>query len=181
MDTPLHTGTGVRASSANPFLFWALILVVVALDITTKVWAVDALAPAHIPHSVIGDTFRFTLVYNPGAAFGVSAGNYSRWIFMALTVVALGILWRMYQSTREGAYARVLALGLVCGGAIGNMIDRIRSAIGVVDFIDIGIGVHRWPTFNVADMAVSTGAALLAWVLLQEDRAAARVVPAGDH
>ena len=51
---------------------------------------------------------------------------------------------------------------------------------GVVDFIDIGVGIHRWPTFNVADMAVSTGAALLAWVLLQEDRAAARVVPAGD-
>lgn len=185
MSVPGQPGSEIRASevrpaSANPFLFWSLIVLVVLLDIVTKLWAVDALVPAHVPHDVLGDGFRFTLVYNPGAAFGVSAGDYSRWIFMALTVVALGILWRMYQATRDGAYIRVLAIGLVCGGAIGNMIDRIRSSVGVVDFIDIGVGIHRWPTFNVADMAVSTGAALLAWVLLQEDRAAARVVPAGD-
>jgi signal peptidase II len=59
----------------------------------------------------------------------------------------------------------------VCGGAIGNLIDRIRSAQGVVDFIDIGIGDTRWPTFNVADMAVSIGAFLLAWVLWGEENA----------
>jgi signal peptidase II len=59
---------------------------------------------------------------------------------------------------------------LVAGGAVGNLIDRIRSPAGVVDFIDIGIGFHRWPTFNVADMAVTTGAFLLAWVLWMEDR-----------
>jgi signal peptidase II len=171
----------VRAASANPFLFWGVIALVVILDTMTKVWAVYALLPAHIPHNVLGETFRFTLVYNPGAAFGVTAGEHSRWIFLTLTIVALGILWRMYVTTRDGAYTRVLALALVCGGALGNMIDRIRSASGVVDFIDIGIGTHRWPTFNVADMAVSTGAVLLAWILLQEDRAAARVVPAGDH
>jgi signal peptidase II len=63
----------------------------------------------------------------------------------------------------------VIALGLVCGGAIGNLIDRVRSPIGVVDFLDIGFRDWRWPTFNVADMAVSIGAFLLAWALWGEE------------
>ncbi|MCH8934427.1 MAG: signal peptidase II, partial [Gemmatimonadetes bacterium] len=61
-------------------------------------------------------------------------------------------------------------LGLVCGGAVGNLIDRIRSSRGVVDFIDVGIGVHRWPTFNIADSAVTVGAIALAFVLWMEGR-----------
>jgi signal peptidase II len=70
-----------------------------------------------------------------------------------------------------GDVSRVLALALVCGGAIGNLIDRVASHEGVVDFIDVGISeITRWPTFNVADMAVSFGAFLLAWVLWEEDR-----------
>ena len=68
-----------------------------------------------------------------------------------------------------GDVVRTLSLALVCGGAVGNLIDRIRSAHGVVDFIDIGFGDSRWPTFNIADMAVSIGAFLLAWVLWGED------------
>ena len=87
----------------------------------------------------------------------------------------------LYRSTREGEYYRTLALALVCAGATGNLIDRLSSSWGVVDFIDVGLGLHRWPTFNVADMAVSTGAVLLAWVLLQEDRATARVMAVGDQ
>ena len=61
---------------------------------------------------------------------------------------------------------------------MGNLIDRLRSFFGVVDFIDVGIGDSRWPTFNVADMAVSVGAGLLAWVLWQEDHAQQAVAPA---
>jgi signal peptidase II len=71
-----------------------------------------------------------------------------------------------------------MALGLVCGGAVGNLIDRIRSPAGVVDFVDVGVGDLRWPTFNVADMAVSVGAFLLAWVLWGEERSPAPVVAA---
>jgi signal peptidase II len=67
---------------------------------------------------------------------------------------------------------RTVSLALVCAGAVGNLLDRMRSFFGVVDFIDVGVGDSRWPTFNVADMAVSVGAALLAWVLWQEDREA---------
>jgi signal peptidase II len=96
---------------------------------------------------------------------------------MALTAGALAILGRLYRATRQGDLFRTLALGLVCGGAVGNLIDRVRSATGVVDFIDVGVGDLRWPTFNVADMAVSIGAFLLAWVLWGEERSPAAVVP----
>src|SRR5258705_2211813 len=68
----------------------------------------------------------------------------------------------MSRSAPVGDRFRQLALGLVAGGAAGNLIDRIRSARGVVDFLDVGIGAYRWPTFNVADIAVSCGAIALA-------------------
>jgi 23S rRNA pseudouridine1911/1915/1917 synthase len=97
---------------------------------------------------------------------------------MALTAGALVILGRLYHATRQGDFLRTIALGLVCGGAVGNLIDRVRSATGVVDFIDVGVGDLRWPTFNVADMAVSIGAFLLAWVLWGEERSPTTVVAA---
>lgn len=164
-------------SRSNASLFWPILFVVTVVDVITKAIAERALVPRGIPHEVLGNTLRFTLVYNPGAAFGLNLGPQSRWIFAALTVVALVILARLYQSTRPGDMPRVAALGFVCAGAIGNLIDRLRSFFGVVDFIDVGIGDSRWPTFNVADMAVSVGAALLAWVLWQEDRAAQTAGP----
>jgi len=99
-----------------------------------------------------------------------------RGIFMALTAGALVILGRLYKATRQGDFLRTIALGLVCGGAVGNLIDRVRSATGVVDFIDVGVGDLRWPTFNVADMAVSVGAFMLAWVLWGEERSSPPVV-----
>jgi signal peptidase II len=155
---------------ANPPLFWSVLVVVVVADVITKALAVWALVPQRMPHLILGESVRLTLVYNPGAAFGLHLGSYSRWIFMALTIGALYILGRLYRVTRDGDLSRTLAIALVCGGALGNLIDRIRSSAGVVDFIDVGIGDMRWPTFNVADMAVSVGAFLLAWVLWGEER-----------
>ncbi len=163
---------------SNAGLFWPVLAVVAVVDFATKSLAAARLLPQGMPHGVYGDVVRFTLVHNPGAAFGLNLGTYSRWIFMVLTIVALVILGRLYSATRAGDVVRSLALALVCGGAIGNLIDRVRSPFGVVDFIDIGVGDSRWPTFNIADMAVSLGAFLLAWVLWGEDAAAESSVAA---
>ncbi|MEO7998931.1 MAG: signal peptidase II [Gemmatimonadaceae bacterium] len=154
-------------------LFWPILVVVVLVDVITKSLAVALLAPSGVPHSVIGEGVRLAIVYNPGAAFGLYLGSYSRWIFMALTAGALVILWRLFKYTVAGDYPRILAISFVAAGAIGNLLDRIRTDLGVVDFIDVGFGAHRWPTFNVADMAVSGGALLLAFVLWGEDKRAA--------
>ncbi len=155
----------VKALVAIPVL-----VVVLVLDLITKAVAVATLAPSGLSNPVFGNWFRFALVYNPGAAFGLHLGDYSRWIFMALTVGAIVILWRLYQQTAHDDLRKALAVSLVAAGALGNVIDRIRSDLGVVDFIDIGFGVHRWPTFNVADIAVSGGAFLLALVLWGEEK-----------
>ena len=157
-------------SKSKPAIFWSLIVGVVTADVLTKLAAVTLLIPQRLPREVIGEWVRFTLVFNRGAAFGLHLGPWSRGIFLALTLVALVVLWRLYLATRPNDRLRVIALGLVCGGAIGNLIDRIRSPMGVVDFLDVGIREWRWPTFNVADIAVSVGAFLLAWVLWGEDR-----------
>ena len=162
----------MQRSRSNGFLFWPILLVVVASDVVTKWLAVETLQPRAMPHEVIGEYVRFTLVYNPGAAFGLNVGDHSRWVFTALTIGALLILGKLYLSTQRGDRTRVLALALVCGGALGNLIDRLRHESGVVDFLDLGFGDARWPTFNIADMAVSSGAFLLAIVLWAEDRAA---------
>jgi signal peptidase II len=158
----------------NAGLFWPVLGLVAAVDFGTKAIASSRLAPQGLPHAMYGEWIRFTLVHNPGAAFGLQMGQYSRWIFMVLTIIALIILGRLYAVTRAGDVVRTLSLALVCGGALGNLIDRVFAPLGVVDFIDIGFGDSRWPTFNIADMAVSMGAFLLAWVLWGEDTAAER-------
>lgn len=168
-----------------PSRFLGIATAVVLLDAFTKLLAVDRLTPAYVPHPVLGEWVRLTLVYNPGAAFGLHLGPYSRWLFMGLTLVALVVMWRLYRTGPSGAPWRTWALALVCGGAVGNLVDRIRSVRGVVDFLDVGLGATRWPTFNVADIAVSTGAVILAVVLWREeedkvaaDRASAAAAPA---
>jgi signal peptidase II len=155
--------------------FFALALVVIVLDLITKFAAEGVLLrTAAIP--VIGDVVQLRLVYNPGAAFGLHLGAFSRWIFLGIAVVAVVALERMSATAEPGDRLRQLALGSVAGGAFGNLLDRIRSARGVVDFIDVGVGDVRWPTFNVADIAVTCGAILLAWSLWQEDVARAAAV-----
>lgn len=153
-------------SGAKHPLFWAVVGSVVLLDLVTKHLAVAYLSRVPVP--MIGDTLQLRLVYNPGAAFGIYVGPYSRWVFMALAIIALVVLGSMVFRTPAHQWVRLSALGLVCGGAIGNLIDRVRSARGVVDFIDVYVGPLHWPTFNVADMAVTVGAITLAVVLWQE-------------
>jgi signal peptidase II len=157
-------------SGTRHLLFWGVVIPVVVLDLVTKRIAVATLSDRSV--RVLGDWFTFKLVYNPGAAFGINVGEYSRWVFMVLAIVALVVLGAMVRHTKPTQWFRLTALALVCGGAVGNLLDRIRSAVGVVDFIDIYIGPFHWPTFNVADMAVSCGAVALAVVLWHEGREA---------
>lgn len=150
-------------------LFWWVVILVVALDLLTKGLAVRMLRLG-VPEPVLGDWFLLKLVYNPGAAFGIYVGPSSRGVFMALAIVALIVLGAMVLHTRAGQWVRLTSLGLVCGGAVGNLIDRVRSGAGVVDFIDVWIGPLNWPTFNVADMAITCGAVVLAAILWFEGR-----------
>jgi signal peptidase II len=177
--TPAAPGSTLPGStpteSTNGVVFWPIAAVVVLADVVTKLMATYTLHPVGLPHEVFGERVRLTLVYNPGAAFGLHLGPHSRWIFLVLTAVVLVALWRLYRDTRDRDNLRTAALALVSGGAVGNAIDRLRSADGVVDFIDIGTGAIRWPTFNLADVAVSVGAFLLAWVLWDDQPAPAAV------
>ena len=156
------------ANGASRKLFWIVAGAVVVLDFVTKMIAVATLK--YLPVHVIGDVVTFQLVYNPGAAFGINVGEYSRWVFMVLALLALIVLGSMVRQTDGAQWVRLASLAAVCGGAVGNLIDRIRSPRGVVDFIDVGIGSLRWPTFNVADAAVTCGAITLAIVLWVEGR-----------
>jgi signal peptidase II len=157
-----------RAVERRPF--WILIAGTVVIDRITKVIAEAGLVSG--PVEVIGDTLRWTLIYNPGAAFGLgdSLGSISRWLFLGIASLAIVMLERMSKETAPSDRLRHYALGLVAGGAAGNLIDRIISSRGVVDFIDVGLGsLGRWPTFNIADIAVSCGAILLALSFWMED------------
>jgi signal peptidase II len=154
-------------------LFWTILGTVLVLDLATKVLA-QLLLARHLPLEIVGDWIQLRLVYNEGAAFGLHLGEYSRWIFLVLSVIALIVLGSMMRTTHPGDRLRLGALGLVCGGAAGNLIDRLRSPQGVVDFLDIGVGALRWPTFNVADSAITIGAIALATSLWLEGRAAER-------
>jgi signal peptidase II len=151
-----------------PRLFVLTAAVTVVLDLVTKLIA-EATLLRTPGISVIGDWFQLRLVYNQGAAFGLHVGPYSRWIFFTVALVAVFVLARMSRTGPVSDRFRHMALGLVAGGAAGNLIDRIRSDRGVVDFLDVGIGALRWPTFNVADIAVSCGAIALAISLWRED------------
>jgi signal peptidase II len=143
--------------------------VVVLADLVTKALVQSNITLYH-QVDVLGSVIRLTYIHNPGAAFGLYFGPWSRQIFLALSVIALVVLVALYWYTPALERARLLAIALICGGALGNLVDRLRSPHGVVDFVDVGLGAMRWPVFNVADIAVTTGAIVLALSLWREDR-----------
>jgi signal peptidase II len=170
-----------RRGLSKPALALLVLAVVVTLDVATKWWIVNNMS-YHETIPVIGDVVRLTYTHNPGAAFGINIGEHSRIFFLALSIVALGVLVAIYRSTPATDRLRLLAVALVGSGAIGNIIDRLRYERGVVDFLDMGIGSHRWWVFNVADSAVTVGAILLLVSFLLEEgreRSAARHAPEG--
>jgi signal peptidase II len=171
VESPPPAGSETVARKAG--LYGAALAFIVVLDQVTKYIAQQTLPP-YQPVPVLGDFFRLTYIYNPGAAFGLHVGELSRWVFLGLTVVALVVLALWFRATPAHDRLRLAAITVISGGAIGNFIDRARSPRGVVDFFDFGVGNVRWPVFNVADIAVTTGAILLAISLWKEEQEAER-------
>jgi signal peptidase II len=111
--------------------------------------------------------FNMVLVYNRGAAFSLlaDAGGWQRGLFIAIAVVAsFWIAWLLRRHAAETLFC--LALSLVLGGALGNVIDRVHAG-AVLDFLDFHAFGYHWPAFNVADIAISCGAVLLVWDALK--------------
>jgi signal peptidase II len=144
----------------GPYMW--IMAAVVALDQATKL-LVDRMMTLHESHQVIDGFLRLTYVRNRGAAFGILSDAqlpFQATLFSLLSLTALAAIalyaWRLPAASRLPK----TALALIMGGAIGNLIDRMRLGY-VIDFVDAYLGPHHWPAFNVADSAISVGVALL--------------------
>lgn len=116
---------------------------------------------------VLGDFFRLAYVRNPGAAMGLTP--FGRWALVAISAgAAVLLIWFLTVTPGRQRWRR-LAMGLILGGAVGNLVDRLFYDGLVVDFLDFGIGPHRFWTFNVADVGVTCGGALLLICLLADE------------
>jgi signal peptidase II len=141
--------------------FWPLAIALLVADCASK-RAVESRLDVGVPRPVVGETVRFTLSYNKDAAMGIPVGGDSRRLVLSfLSLAALIVLGVLYHRTRPADRLRVIGVALVAGGALGNLVDRLRSSAGVVDFIDVGVANVRFWTFNVADMGITIGAILL--------------------
>ncbi len=181
----MTTGAGTpQASTGRPLWlpFVALTALIVAADQLTKAWLVSILKPGESV-AVAGDLLRLVNSQNNGGLFGLLRGQALP--FAALSLVVIGLIVMYHARSGRSAYL-TLTLGLLLGGAIGNLIDRVRLGY-VVDFVDAGIGNIRWYTFNVADAAISLAIVLLIAASLRPAlttwnpgrRAAARAVEDG--
>jgi signal peptidase II len=146
----------------------------VALDQWTKHWATTALA-GHPPVRIVGDFVRLTYARNSGIAFSLLAGRgLPLYVF---SIVAAIVVFALFLRQERLPFARQLALALILGGAVGNLIDRVSTGL-VVDFILLSWGPHEFPVFNVADSAVTCGVVLFALAWSREPQSQA-VDPAG--
>jgi len=146
-----------------------LAAVVVILDQITKLIVLQRLVPG-VPIVLIDGFLAFTLVMNTGLAFGLLAGIPAgwRWLVGALSLVALVVLLRVaLRILPSGGWREQSAIGLIFGGAVGNLIDRTRFG-AVVDFVDVYVRDWHWPAFNAADSAITVGVAALALGVMLE-------------
>ncbi len=147
------------------FIFGAIAVIV--LDQITKAVITEKLF-MYGSYKVIDGFFSLVYVMNPGAAFGFLAGapELFRYIFfIGVTVLAILLIIYYISKSKSQDVFIVISLTLIFGGAVGNLIDRIRFG-AVVDFLDFYIGTWHWPAFNAADSAISIGAALMIWEML---------------
>ena len=152
------------------------------LDVITKLLIVKTLKLYEVKE-IIGDVLRFKYIENKGMAFGLFSElpePYKHLILLPIIFVAIGVVVYFYRSVHESKYHAKYTLALILGGALGNLSDKLIGYIvyhqefkffynRVVDFIDVGIGTCRycrWPTFNVADIAITVGVLLLLMLIL---------------
>lgn len=140
---------------------------VLALDLWTKQWATATLA-YHKPVEVIGEFVRLTYTRNSGVAFGLGAGF--RFPYYIFSIIAAVVILVMFLRRAVHSRTQELALALILGGALGNLVDRITTG-EVVDFIEIGWSAWHWPVFNVADSAVTVGVVLFGITWTRASRA----------
>ncbi len=147
---------------------WIWAPLVFILDFVSKraVLANEAALRAKV--SVIGEFLRFVYVRNSGSAMGLFPVG--RVVLVGISLAASIFLIYLYRTSDPRLKIRRGAMAAILGGAMGNLVDRIFYGGHVVDFIDVGIGTHRFYTFNVADMGVSVGGALLFLCILFDGR-----------
>ena len=150
---------------------WRLLAIVtvvsVVLDQWTKRWAVQSLRPVGVK-TVIRGYFDLRFSLNTGAAWSFLADaepTFRRWFFLGATLIAMALIGTMYRRAQPDQKAFRWALALLFGGAVGNFIDRVRSGT-VIDFLSFHFKGHYYPTFNVADIAITVGLLLLAFDML---------------
>lgn len=137
-------------------LFLGLAAVILVVDQLTKAWLVSTVAPGEALH-VVGDWLRLVHGRNDGGLFGLFGGSAELFAIASMAVIAFIVV---YHARARPSLLLSVALGLLLGGAIGNLVDRIRLGY-VVDFVDAGIGTLRFYTFNAADSAISASILLL--------------------
>ncbi|WP_084056320.1 signal peptidase II [Desulfacinum hydrothermale] len=141
---------------------------VLALDLFTKELVLRFL-PLYSQREILPGFFNLVHVRNTGVAFSFFAGGDSAWrpkLLAGVAVAALAVIFFLYRQCRTEERLKRLALSLIAGGALGNLVDRVRFG-EVVDFLDFYLGPYHWPAFNVADMAVSVGAGLLLCAMIR--------------
>ncbi|MCP4546214.1 MAG: signal peptidase II [bacterium] len=150
-----------RSAKADWLLFAGVAMAMLILDILTKQLVLGGI----VRGEYLGGLLRITLVHNPGAAFGLFSG--ARVVFIVIKSLALVLILFLMARQRHLITRSVIAsMALIFSGALGNLLDRLRGTGEVVDFIDVGIGLHRWYVFNVADACICVGAFLIALGLL---------------
>ena len=158
---------------------WTLLVLV--LDQLSK-WAVVTWIPVHRPVSVIPGLFDLVNIRNRGAAFGFlnrSDIEWQFWLFLGATLIATWAILSIVRSATREQPVLFTGLGLVLGGALGNLVDRLRMR-AVVDFLDIYWRDWHWPAFNVADMAICAGAFLACICLWRQDKEEVITLGEGD-
>ena len=156
-------------------LFLTILVVGVILDQSTKLLVVRAL-PLEGQIPIIEGFFNLVLIYNRGAAFGFLNRHDIDWqrpFFVVVSILAVGLIAVLARSKEDDGPFYVYGLGLILGGALGNLVDRVRLGV-VVDFLDFYVGEWHWPAFNVADMGICIGAGALLVSFYQQRR---RCVP----